>query len=177
MSFFRRRITFTRHLESSRNGLPTLVIPASCQCTYSRLRDVVLSLKHVFRSPWTNWDEVYWNFSHIHLYSTLPTPSIVPNSYYILLWIIPLPSLLRSFRPEKTPPWSIRRASLRRPTKQRKPPCGGAVIGRLDIFRDRWSQVVVYYRPGPIKSRESDLDDDQVIARSVMMPKVSGIPE
>lgn len=50
-------------------------------------------------------------------------------------------------------------------------------IGRLDIFRDRWSQVVVYYRPGPIKSRESDLDDDQVIARSVMMPKVSGIPE
>lgn len=32
------------------------------------------------------------------------------------------------FVPEKTPPWSIRRASLRRPTKRRKPACGGVVM-------------------------------------------------
>ncbi|KAG2151131.1 pheromone A receptor-domain-containing protein [Suillus bovinus] len=39
--------------------------------------------------PWTNWDDVHWNFLRIDLYPAAFMPKIIATNYYITWWIIP----------------------------------------------------------------------------------------
>ncbi|KIK94950.1 hypothetical protein PAXRUDRAFT_11742 [Paxillus rubicundulus Ve08.2h10] len=93
--FMRRRITFSRHLESSRNGLTTsryfrLMLMSVVEMIWNILVTCFsLWFSMLAYRPWTNWADVHWNFSRIDLYPTLFTPPIVLSSYYLIWWIVP----------------------------------------------------------------------------------------
>nr|BDD37065.1 pheromone receptor [Rhizopogon roseolus] len=93
--FMKRRITFARHLESSRNGLTTsryfrLMLMAVVEMIWNiMITSYTLWFSTMDMRPWTNWDNVHSNFSRIDLYATLFTPRIVLSSFYLIWWIIP----------------------------------------------------------------------------------------
>jgi hypothetical protein len=91
----KRRITFARHLESSRNGLTTsryfrLMLMAVVEMIWNiMVTSYTLWFSYMDIRPWTNWDDVHSNFSRIDLYSTAFTPQIVLSSFYLIWWVIP----------------------------------------------------------------------------------------
>ncbi|KAH7924990.1 fungal pheromone STE3G-protein-coupled receptor [Leucogyrophana mollusca] len=93
--FMRRRITFARHLESSRNGLTTtryfrLMLMAVVEMVWNILvTSYTLWFSMLGARPWTNWDDVHSNFSRIDLYATAFTPQIVITNYYVVWWVVP----------------------------------------------------------------------------------------
>ncbi|KAF9238458.1 pheromone A receptor-domain-containing protein [Melanogaster broomeanus] len=95
LHFMRRRITFARHLESSRNGLTTsryfrLMLMSVVEMVWNvSVTAFSLWFSMLSYRPWTNWADVHWNFSRIDLYPSLFTPPIVLTSFYILWWIVP----------------------------------------------------------------------------------------
>ncbi|KAH7911857.1 pheromone A receptor-domain-containing protein [Hygrophoropsis aurantiaca] len=95
MHFMRRRITFARHLESSRNGLTTtryfrLMLMAVVEMVWNILVTAyTLWFSMLGARPWTNWDDVHSNFSRIDLYITAFTPQIVITNYYLVWWVVP----------------------------------------------------------------------------------------
>ncbi|OBZ74842.1 Pheromone B beta 1 receptor [Grifola frondosa] len=100
MHFFRRRITFAKHLENSRAGLTTsrylrlmamsiVEMIISAAATSTTLWFTTLTLR-----PWTNWADVHWNFSRVDVYFTAFTPRFVLVYYYIAWLILPISSLI-----------------------------------------------------------------------------------
>ncbi|EGN92608.1 hypothetical protein SERLA73DRAFT_65462, partial [Serpula lacrymans var. lacrymans S7.3] len=93
--FMRRRVTFARHLESSRNGLTTtryfrLMLMAVVEMVWNLIiTSYTLWFSSLDFRPWKNWDYVHSNFSRIDLYATLFTPQIVITNYYLVWWIVP----------------------------------------------------------------------------------------
>lgn len=93
--FMRRRFTFARHLDTSRNGLTTsrylrLMLMAVVEMIWNiAVTSYTLWFSTVDMRPWTNWDDVHSNFSRIDLYATAFTPQIVLTNFYLIWWIVP----------------------------------------------------------------------------------------
>ncbi|KAI0078449.1 fungal pheromone STE3G-protein-coupled receptor [Panus rudis PR-1116 ss-1] len=98
--FIRRRIVFARHLENSNSGLNTsrylrLIMMAISQLfisTAATTASLVFSVKFDYR-PWTNWDDVHFNFSRIDRFPALLIPPYALHFYTALWWIIPISSV------------------------------------------------------------------------------------
>ncbi|KAG2133677.1 GPCR fungal pheromone mating factor [Suillus bovinus] len=44
--------------------------------------------------PWTNWDDVHWDFSRIDLYPAAFMPKIALTNYYLVWWVVPASTLI-----------------------------------------------------------------------------------
>ncbi|KAK7680869.1 hypothetical protein QCA50_016179 [Cerrena zonata] len=97
--FIRRRITFARHLESSGLNMSRylrLIMMAISELVVviaSTTASLVFSVKVNYR-PWTNWNDVHWNFSRIDRFPAAFLPPSARQFYTGLWWIIPASSIL-----------------------------------------------------------------------------------
>lgn len=100
--FMLRRISFAAHLQNSNSALTTsrylrLMLMAVVQMLWSA---IVTSYTLWFTTisipirSWTNWADVHSDWLRIDLYSTLFTPPIVIETYYILWWTIPASTII-----------------------------------------------------------------------------------
>ncbi|KAI0698261.1 GPCR fungal pheromone mating factor [Cytidiella melzeri] len=97
--FFRRRITFAKHLES-RSGLSPsrymrLILMAVFEIVFAvTSTSVTLWVATLDIRPWTNWDDIHFNFSRVDQYPSLYISSFVERYYTAIWWIIPLSSAM-----------------------------------------------------------------------------------
>ncbi|KAG2154384.1 GPCR fungal pheromone mating factor [Suillus bovinus] len=95
VQFARRRSTFARYLDTSRNGLTIfryfrLMLLAVVEMIWNiMVTSYTLWFSAMDIRPWTNWADVHWNFSRIDLYPTAFMPKIVITHYYLAWWIVP----------------------------------------------------------------------------------------
>ncbi|KAG2133641.1 GPCR fungal pheromone mating factor [Suillus bovinus] len=91
----RRRSKFARHLETSRNGLTTfryfrLMLMAIVEMIWNiMVTSYTLWFVAMDVRPWTNWDDVHWDFSRIDLYPAAFMPKIALTNYYLVWWVVP----------------------------------------------------------------------------------------
>ncbi|KAG1853501.1 GPCR fungal pheromone mating factor [Suillus subluteus] len=98
--FMRRRVTFARHIDTSRNGLTTsryfrLMLMAVVEMIWNIVvTSYTLWFSAMDMRPWTNWDDVHSNFSRIDLYATAFTPQIVLTNFYLIWWVVPVSTFI-----------------------------------------------------------------------------------
>lgn len=144
--FIRRRITFARHLETSGLNMSRylrLIMMAISELVVviaSTTASLVFSVKVNYR-PWTNWNDVHWNFSRIDRFPAAFLPPSARQFYVGLWWIIPVSSILFflffGFGQEAVKEYSacfawIRTRVLRlKPEPKANPSMGSRGIGRF----------------------------------------------
>lgn len=99
--FFRRRLTFAKHLQNSNSGLTTsryfrLMSMAVVQMVWNLLvtsLNMWFSCQHGLR-PWISWKNVHTGFSQIAYFPTLLIPPSTLMWTYALWWVVPISSIL-----------------------------------------------------------------------------------
>ncbi|KAG5650601.1 hypothetical protein H0H81_011692 [Sphagnurus paluster] len=99
--FFKRRITFARHLQNSNSALTTsryirLICMAIVQMfwgLFTTIINVWFTCRNGLR-PWTSWADVHSNFSRVAVFPTRFIPPSILHWTYFTRWIIPVSSVL-----------------------------------------------------------------------------------
>ncbi|KAF9007126.1 Rcb2.42 [Cyathus striatus] len=99
--FFRRRISFSKHLQESASALTAsrylrLMAMAIIQMFWGVLLisiNIWFTCKNGLR-PWTGWADIHFNFSRIGLFPTIIIPEYVVHWTSFIWWTIPISSLL-----------------------------------------------------------------------------------
>ncbi|KAL4070137.1 STE3-domain-containing protein [Scleroderma yunnanense] len=99
--FFRRRLTFAKHLQTSNSGLTTsrylrLMSMAVVQMVWNLLvtsLNIWFSCQHGMRS-WISWENVHTGFSQIAYFPTFLIPPSTLSWTYALWWTVPISSII-----------------------------------------------------------------------------------
>ncbi|KAF7300104.1 Pheromone receptor Rcb2 B44 [Mycena kentingensis (nom. inval.)] len=94
--FFRRRVTFARHLQDSTSALTPsryfrLMAMALVQmfwATVVTVVNMVLTLQGGLR-PWISWADVHSNFSRVGVFPAIFTPAFIRDPEYFSFWAVP----------------------------------------------------------------------------------------
>lgn len=100
--FVIRRLTFAAHLQANNSALNTtrylrLVAMASVQMVGSitvTAYNIWFTAMAIPIRPWTNWADVHSDFWRIDQFLTRFTPSVVQRGFYVVWWMVPIPTFL-----------------------------------------------------------------------------------
>lgn len=98
--FFRRRLTFARHLHEASSLTPSryfrLMAMALVQMLWTTIvtvADMAFTLRPGLR-PWISWDDVHSNFGRIAVFPTLFIPAQTLVITYFIWWTVPISAFL-----------------------------------------------------------------------------------
>ncbi|KAJ7101761.1 pheromone A receptor-domain-containing protein [Mycena epipterygia] len=98
--FFRRRVTFARHLQTASSLTPgryfRLMAMALVQMLWATIvtaADMAFTLNEGLR-PWTSWADVHSNFGRVAVFPTAFIPAQTLLVSYLIWWTVPISSLL-----------------------------------------------------------------------------------
>ncbi|KAJ7453830.1 Rcb2.42 [Mycena latifolia] len=98
--FFRRRVTFARHLQAASSLTPgryfRLMAMALVQMLWTTIvtvADMAFTLRPGLR-PWISWDDVHSNFGRIAVFPTLFIPPQTLVITYFIWWTVPISAVL-----------------------------------------------------------------------------------
>ncbi|CAL1697592.1 unnamed protein product [Somion occarium] len=96
MHFFRRRASFARHLASSSGLNPSRYLRLMSMSVVEMFWSLIvvgITCWFNYRTgmrPWTNWDDVHFNFSRIDRYPTAIIPQASLKWTYFVWWTLPI---------------------------------------------------------------------------------------
>ncbi|KAJ7085505.1 putative fungal pheromone GPCR, STE3-type [Mycena belliarum] len=99
--FFRRRLTFARHLQDTQSALTpgryfrlmAMALSQMIWATFLTITNMVLTVGGGLR-PWTSWADVHSNFGRIAVFPTVFIPETQWRWTYFIFWTVPLTALM-----------------------------------------------------------------------------------